>query len=159
MDLTDAIKEAYEYAPADTVYYETFQIDNDNLAASILLVNSYKSISRTAGTFLPCRFEAKLPDITGGSRGELTINLIGVTKEVRAAIRNANAYHDPFTLTYRLYINDSNTPDATLPVSLTIASISELFNGIQIQALMPDLVGAYFPRKLMTTKALPGLRT
>ncbi len=159
MELTDAIKEAYACAPADVTYYETLQIDNEDFVNPVLLVNSAAEITRTAGTFLPVRFDAKLPDTSGGTRGEMTINVIGVPKEVRAAIRNATDNHHPFTVTYRQYIGGNMAPDAEFPVPLSIGGISELFNGIQIQALLPDLVGAYFPRKLMTAKTLPGLRT
>lgn len=163
MDLTDAIKEAYVHAPAVT-YYDTLQIDNEDFVNPILVVDSFASITRTAGTFSPVKFDYKLPETAGGVRGEMSISIIGVPKEVRAQIRNATSGRKPFTLTYRQYIDDTDgptsmEPDAEYPVPLSIARINESHIGIEIQALLPDLVGAYFPRKLMTTKVLPGLKT
>lgn len=157
MDLTDAIKEAYAHAPAVT-YYDTLQIDNEDFVNPILVVDSFEGITRTAGNFLPVKFDYKLPETAGGVRGEMTISIIGVPKEVRAAIRNATSGRKPFTLAYRQYIDDAMEPDAEYPVPLSIARINESHIGIEIQALLPDLVGAYFPRKLMTTKVLPGLK-
>jgi len=158
MILTDAIKEAYANAPAVT-YYETLQIDNEEFPNPILLVNSYSSTTRNQGTFLPVRFEAKLPETSGGARGEMTISVISVPKEIRAEIRNATCSRTPFTVTWREYIDNNMEPDAEYPVPLSIAAILETHVGIEIKALLPDLVGAYFPRKLMTTKVLPGLKT
>jgi hypothetical protein len=158
MDLTDAIKEAYAHAPAVT-YYDTLQIDNEDFVNPILVVDSFVPTTRTEGTFIPVKFDYTLPETAGGVRGEMTISIIGVPKEVRAQIRNATSGRKPYMLTYRQYINDAMEPDAEYPVPLSIAGISESHVGIEIQALLPDLVGSYFPRKLMTTKALPGLKT
>jgi hypothetical protein len=164
MNLTDAIKEAYANAP-DVTYYEVLIIENVNLSSSIFLVNSFAPITRivpttgVSGTFLPVRFEAQLPEISGGTRGEMVISVIGVPKEVRAEIRNATSNTEPFYVTWAQYIDDSATADAEFPVPLSIATIPETHMGIEIRALLPDLVGAYFPRMLMTTSALPGLKT
>lgn len=158
MNLTDAIKEAYANAPSTTTYYETLQIDCDDFASPILLVNSFAPTTRINGTFLPVRFEAKLPETAGGVRGEMTISITGVPKEVRAEIRNTTSSPNPITVTWRQYLNDSMSADAEFPVPLSVAAINESHTGIEIRALLPDLVGAYFPRKMMTTTKLPGLK-
>lgn len=167
MDLTDAIKEAYDVAPPDVTYYDTLQIDHADFVTPILVVNGYRSITRyiddedppTEGTFLPVLFGFRLPETAGAVRGEMLITIQGVPRSVRAAIRNAASTRTPVTVTYRQYLDDTMAADAEYPVPLTISRINETHIGIEATALAPDLTGAYFPRKLMTTKVLPGLRT
>lgn len=157
MDLTAAIKEAYANAPGDVTYYDTLQIDHEDFAAPILIVNSHAPTTRTEGEFLPVRFDFKLPETAGSVRGEMTISIAGVPASVRAAIRNGAGTRAPVTVTYRQYVNSDLDPSAEYPVPLSISAVRETYAGIEMTALAPDLTGLPFPRRLMTTKCLPGL--
>lgn len=158
MNLTDAIKEAYAFAPADVIYYDTLEIDCASFANPIRIVNSHASIVRNEGTFLPVLFDFKPPETAGSVRGEMIITVNGLPREIRAAIRNSVSTRDAVTVLYRQYINADMSPAAVLPVPMSIAKINESHVGIELKALMPDLIGAYFPRKLMTAKSMPGLK-
>lgn len=157
MNLTDAIKEAYIFAPAVT-YYDTLEFNCEVFNSPILVVNSHAPTTRNEGTFLPVIFDIRLPETAGSIRGEMVITINGLPYEIRTAIRNSVSTRSPVTIVYRQYINNTMSPSATLPVPMSISSIQETHIGIEITALMPDLMGAYFPRKLMTTKNLPGLK-
>lgn len=159
MDLSDAIKEAYEYAPTDQIYYDTLEIDHTEFAQPLRIVNSYTELTTNDGTFVPVQFSCKLPETAGSTRGQMIITVNGLPNSLRAAIRNSTSSTSPATIKYRQYLDGELDADAELPVTLSVASIQETFNGIEITALFPDLIGAYFPRYLMTTTNLPGLRT
>ena len=156
--MTAAYKEAMDFAPADEVYYDTLQFDCDGLTNPILIVNSYEPLVRAAGTFLPVIFEFTLPETAGGVRGQMTISVNGIPKAVRLAVRNVASSPYPVTATYRQYIGTSMTPDAYLPVPLSVSQVKETPLGFSVTATAPDLTGAYFPRRLMTTADFPGCR-
>lgn len=156
MDLTDAIKEAYEYAPQDVIYYDTLEINHDDLEVPILIVNSHVPFTATLGTFLPVSFGFTLPETIGGSVGNLNISIDGIPGQVRSILRAISQTRTPITATYRQYLEGSAEPDAEL-LPLQIISVKETYTGVVAVATMPDLAGAFFPRKLMTSELLPGL--
>lgn len=157
MDLTDAIKEAYEYAPGDVVYYDTLEIDHDDFTESIKVVRSHKSLTVTEGTFLPIWFDFRLPEVAASTRGEMTITIAGVPKAARDVIRRAARSRSSISVYYRQYLEGSSDPDAEIPVPFQIRSIKETNSGIEAVAMLPDLVGAYFPRRLFSIADFPGL--
>jgi len=171
MDLEDAIKEAYEFAPADIIYFDTLEIMHNDLDESIKVVRSYRGITTEDGTFIPVMFDFALPKTEGGVRGEMVVTLNGIPLSARASIRSITGKVDPVTVMYRQYIKNTTdypdptidpdpwTADASLPVALSVTQIKETRMGIEARACFPDLVGLYFPRRLMTTTDFPGLRT
>lgn len=158
MDLSDAIKEAYEHAPADVAFYDTLQIDHQSFIEPILVVRSHRTLSTNQGDYLPVMFDFALPETEGGVRGEMTITVNCLPKEAMVKIREAACTRQKIEVTYRQYLEGNLDPDAELPVSLQISSIKETHTGIEAKALLPDLEGAYFPRRVMTVAALPGGR-
>ena len=157
MDLTDAIKEAYEYAPANVTYYDTLKITHALLVPDpILIVRDYKKTVRNMGTFLPVMFDFSLPETSGAVRGEMTISVTGLPKLARKTLQNLALLSvvDPIQIYYQQYINDEMEPDAELPLPMSETSIRETYTGVEITAMLPDLVNAFMPRKLMTWTAL-----
>lgn len=157
-DLSDAIKEAYEHAPADVAFYDTLQIDHQSFLTPIRVVRSHRSLSTNQGDFLPVMFDFSLPETEGGVRGEMTITVSCLPKDAMVKIREASCTRYKIEVTYRQYLEGNADPDAELPVPLQISSIKETHTGIEAKAMLPDLEGAYFPRRLMTVAALPGGR-
>jgi len=158
MEMNDAIKEAYEYAPADVIYYDTLEIDHESFIDSIKVVRSYEELVTNQGTYYPVMFDFQLPDIQEAARGSMKISIAGIPRTARELIRAAAQERAPITVKYRQYMKGDMEPDAYLPFPLTIAHISETHVGLEAEALMPDLTNMYFPRRLMTTENLPGLR-
>lgn len=159
MDLSSAIKEAYEYAQPDVTYYDTLTINHADFLEPIMVVRSHAQLETNQGTYQPVAFDLTLPETTGCVRGEMTITVNYLPKDARLKIREAAASRSAIGITYRQYINSNADPDAELPVALQVSSITETPVGIQVQALFPDLVGAYFPRRLMNVLELPGAIT
>jgi hypothetical protein len=158
--LEDAMKQAYETVPDDVIFYDTLEINHTTFDDPILVVRSYESLVTSQGTFLPVHFDFTLPETEGSVRGEMTIRLQFITGEARRAIREAAQDPNVITVKYRGYLEGSLTaPDAELPALLQVSSVTETPGGIEARALLPDLFGQYFPRRLMTVDSLPGCRT
>lgn len=156
MDLSDAIKEAYEYAPGNVTYYDTLEIDHASFSESVKVVRGHRPITVDQGTFVPVLFDFALPETSGSVRGQMTISINGVSRAVREAVRAAAMTTSPVTVLYRQYITGNASPDAELPVPLSIVSIRETFTGLEVLAMLPDLGNMLFPRRLMTWAALFG---
>lgn len=155
--LSDAIKEAYENAPADTVYYDTFEIDCSAFSESIKVVISNEPLTVTEGTFLPVpTIGFELPETVSGSRGQLVMQVPGIPRAARKMAREAARARETITIKYRQYLGGESDPDAELPVLLTVSGVDENYGALEITAMLPDLVGMYFPRRLMTFCSLYG---
>ena len=155
MNLTDAIKEAYEHAPADLTYYDTLEIACAEMGDAIRVVVSHQELTTNDGTFLPVpTIDFSLPETAGSVRGQMTIRVPGVPLVVREKVRLAALARSPITVKYRQYLEGEMEADAELPALLSVTDIRETWAGIEITAMLPDLVGAYFPRRLMTWDAL-----
>ena len=155
MNLTDAIKEAYEHAPANLTYYDTLEIACAEMGDAIRVVVSHQELTTNDGTFLPVpTIDFSLPETAGSVRGQMTIRVPGVPLVVREKVRLAALARSPITVKYRQYLEGEMEADAELPALLSVTDIRETWAGIEITAMLPDLVGAYFPRRLMTWDAL-----
>lgn len=160
VDLNDAIKEAYEYAPSDITYWDTLDIWHESFSTGMLVVNGYRPIQTKKGVYLPVNFSVTLPETEGSVRGEMFINVDFLPKKAMIKIREASTSRTKITVKYRQYITigPNAEPDAELPVPLQVTNIKETHIGVSITAMFPDLIGSYFPRRLMTVEALPGGR-
>lgn len=156
VDMNEAIKEAYENAPQDVVYYDTLEIMHSSFEESIKLVRSWQPIETLQGTFLPLLFDFTLPETEGGVRGEMTITLTLISRALRELIRSASGLSTKIEIKYRQYLAPETDPDAEIPVNLQIAGIQETPSAIIIRAMFPDLVGLSFPRRIMMASDLPG---
>lgn len=167
MDLTDAIKEAYECAPADITYFDTLELNHDSFTTPIRVVRSFRNITTDDGEFTAVMFDFSLPETEGGVRGEMVVTINGIPMEARTAIRQAASSTSIVTVRYRQYILSTSDPeypnpttwaaDAELPVDLNVSMVRETQLGLEASVMFPDLVGAYFPRRIMTSTAFPGL--
>jgi hypothetical protein len=158
--LNDAIKEAYEYAPAEITYWDTLEIDHQDFLTPIRVVAGNRAITTAQGEYLPVNFSVSLPETEGNIRGQMSISVDFLPKEARIKIREAATTRHKIEIKYRQYITTGETanPDAELPVPLQVTDIRETHIGLSITAMFPDLVGSYFPRRLMAVGALPGGR-
>lgn len=156
--LNDAVKEAYEYAPQDITYWDTFEIDHDSFSTPIFIVNDFKELITAQGTFIPVPFEFSLPESNSGVRGELSIKIKGIPVNERLKIRSVASSRYKLTLHYRQYLTEgvASNPDAEYPVLLQCVSISETDVGIEIKAGLSGLTNTNFPRRIMSIQDLPG---
>jgi hypothetical protein len=154
MQLSDAIKQAYEYAPGDVVYFDTLQIDHADFASPILVVCGHRPLTTNQGIYVPVLFSFSLPETAGSQRGQMRIAINGITRQIREALRDAARSSSPITVVYRQYLEGEMDPDAYLPVPLSVVNVTETFAGLEATAMLPDLVNMVFPKRLMTWTAL-----
>lgn len=156
VDMNEAIREAYENAPQDVVYYDTLEIMHTSLEDSIRIVKSWQPLETLQGTFLPLHFDFTLPETEGCVRGEMTITLSLISRDLRELIRSAIGLSTKIEIKYRQYLAPGTDPDAELPVNLQVSGIQETSSAISIRAMFPDLIGLQFPRRIMMAAGLPG---
>ncbi len=167
MDLEDAIKEAYECAPAAGTYFDTLEIICSAFDESIKVVNGYRGIETADGSFIAVLFDFTLPETEGSVRGEMTVSVNGVPLAAREQIRLGVQSVYPVTVKYRQYYKETAEDptagtweaDAQWPIPLSVIEIKETRNGIEASCMCTDLVGMYFPRRLMSIEQFPGLRS
>ena len=154
--LTDAIKEAYEFAPQNITYWDTLEFDHADFISSIQIVNSFKELVTNQGTFVPVIFESALPETNSGVRGEMVIRIKGIPLTERKIIREITSSRNKMTICYRQYIAENDDPDSEYPILLQAVAVSENDAGIEIKASLSGLISAKFPRRLMNVQELPG---
>ena len=154
--LNDAIKEAYEYAPQDITYWDTLEFDHQSFIETIKIVNSYKELVTLQGTFLPVLFECTLPEKNSGVRGEMVIKIKGIPVAERKQIRAVTSSRHKTIISYRQYIAENDNPDTEYPILFQVVAVSENDAGIEIKASLSGLLGAKFPRRIMTVQDIPG---
>jgi hypothetical protein len=159
LTIDEASRQAYEFVTEDVTFYDTLEIDHASFSEPVMVVNSFAQLVTGQGTFYPVQFTFVLPDTEGAVRGEMTISVQYITVEARQAIRAAATDPNEITVKYRQYIEGNlDNPDAELPTLLYVSSVTETSSGVEAKALLPDLIGQYFPRRMMTVASLPGCR-
>ena len=155
MELNDAIKEAYEYAPPDVAYFDTLEFTSDGLTEPIRVVRSagLDPLVTNQGTFLPFFFDFNLPETKGSVCGQMTITVRGITDVIRKNLRAASQ-SSGLNVKYRQYLTVDADPSAELPIPLSIVEITETFDGVEATAMVPDLSRTYFPKRLMNESLL-----
>lgn len=154
--LTDAIKEAYEYAPPDIIYWDTLEFDHTSFVTPIRIVNSFKELITLQGTFMPILFTSILPETNSGVRGELVIKIQAIPLDERKQIRSIASSRQKMTICYRQYIAENTDPDAEYPLLLQAVSVLETNKGLEIKAVLSGLSSKFFPQRLMNVGNLPG---
>ena len=154
--LTDAIKEAYEYAPGDITYWDTLEFNHNSFAEPIRIVNSDKALDTNQGVFEPVHFDTALPEESSGVKGEMSISIQAIPYAIRKDIRGIASSRVKMTITYRQYIVEAGDPDATVPIDLQTVGVTENEVGIEIRACLSGLMAAKFPRRIMLTQDILG---
>ena len=159
VEISAAVKEAYEYASGDVTFWDTLEINHQSFLVPIRVVRAYRALQTNQGEFLPCHFDFALPSTEPGVRGSMTVTIKGVPKEARIKIREAAATRNKVEIIYRQYIVENGDPDVELPVPLQVTNIKETPTGLEASAMFPDLINMRFPQRVMTVEDLPGGRT
>ena len=160
MDMSEAIQEAYAYADPEVTIWETFEFSHVSWDASILLVDSDRSLETVDGTYQPVTLEASMPETESSVRGQMQITIDFLPIEYRKMMYAASQEADPVYVYYRQYLGEGPTAEAQaeLPVPLTITSFEFSDKQTVVTALYPDLVNLIFCRRTMTASTLPGGR-
>jgi hypothetical protein len=156
--LDTAIEEAYSDVTQDVVFYDTLEFTDAATGTKVQIVQSGEPLETPQGTFLPCRFGCKHPDTEGGVVGSLQITVDFLPKAAQRWILDTCRARGTVSVLWRQYLGPNREPDAWYPVPLSITSVEQTYVGIVVTATFPLLTAMKFPRRIMTTEALPGGR-
>lgn len=156
IDLSTAMEEAYTYAGEGVTYYDTLEFASSGADDKVMVVYSDENLTTPQGEFIPCKFDCTLPETEGKVRGQMQISVDFLPREAQAWLRQASQARGHITVKWRQYLGANIEPDAEYPIPLEIVSVEQTPTGVTATALFPDLVNMPFPRRLMTTKELPG---
>ena len=156
IDLSSAMEEAYSYFQGVETYYDTLEFISSMSTEKVMVVHSDENLATPQGTFIACNFDCQLPETEGAVRGQMQITVDFLPREAQAWIRRASQARAVITVKWRQYLGSGIEPDAEYPMPLEIIGVEQTPTGVTATALFPDLVNMPFPRRLMTTKELPG---
>lgn len=156
IDLSTAMEEAYAYADGGETFYDTLEFESAGSTDKVLVVNSSAELPTPQGTYLACAFDCRLPETESAVRGQLQVSVDFLPRDAQVWLRQASQARKRLTVKWRQYLAPNQAPDAEYPIPLEIVSVEQTPAGVTATALFPDLVNMPFPRRLMTTKELPG---
>lgn len=156
IDLTLAMEEAYAYADGGDTFYDTLEFSSTGSTEKVLVVHSDEALPTPQGTFLACNFDCVLPETEGAVRGQMQITVDYLPREAQVWLRQTSQARRVMTVRWRQYLAPNQEPSAEYPRALEIISVARTPTGVTATAMCTDLVNMIFPRRLMTTKELPG---
>lgn len=173
--LSDAIKEAYAFAPSDDVILHTLELrhpsfvdeqgdttairvvrDNQNLIAR--LEDSAPLNPNQQVEFIAMGFDIELPKIDTAPVPEITITLDNVSRELVKHLTAASTSQDVIEVTYRPFLSsDTTCPQMDPPMTLILTEVQANLHQVIGRARMLDIGNKAFPNKTYTVKDFPGL--
>lgn len=158
--ISEAIKEAYEYADPDYTYLDTLEFKCSMFSANKRIVNDTQEITYNGQTYIPVFFSFSIPDIAPNVKGEFSITLQAIDRETRDDIRNISKTNNVLYVKYMQIIQriGYSTDDVSSNCWFQVISIKEKINSIMLTASPPDLTQYKFPDRIMTVDNLPGAR-
>jgi Domain of unknown function (DUF1833) len=167
--LSQALKEAYAAAPADTVILHTLEIWHPAFATPIRVVRDMADLQarleatapRDGGqmvTFTALAFDLDLPPVDTAPVPEITITLDNVGREISDALDEAAISQDKIEVTYRPYLStDLDGPQMDPPVTMTLSDVEADPLRVIGHAAMLDFGNKAFPSITYTASRFPGL--
>jgi len=156
ISVDDAMAEAYAYADCSDTYYDTLEFSSEGTNETVMVVYSDQDLETPQGTYLACKFDCRLPTTEGAVRGQMEISVEFLPKDAQTWLLDMCKSRSKMAVRWRQYLGANQEPDAELHIPLDIVSVEITAAGATATALFPDLVNMPFPRKIMTTKNLPG---
>jgi len=154
--LDDAISEIYIQPGDGVTFYDTLEFIELSSGASVKVVHSDEDLETPQGTFTACKFGCKHPETEGGIVGSLQITVDFLPLAAQRWIFEKCQTGTGITVYWRQYLGPNQEPDAYYPLPLDIVSVEQNWTGATITASFPMLTEMKFPRRIMTTAALPG---
>jgi Domain of unknown function (DUF1833) len=167
--LSQALREAYAAAPADTVILHTLEIWHPSFDQPIRVVRDMVDLEarleagavRDGGqnvTFIALAFDLDLPPVDTAPVPEIAITLDNVGQEIVDALEAAAISQDKIEVIYRPYLStDLEGPQMDPPITLTLAEVEADTLRISGRARMLDAGNKSFPSITYTAQRFPGL--
>ena len=167
--LSQALREAYAAAPADTVILHTLEIWHPSFEVPIRVVRDHAELiarletgaPRDAGqmvSFVALAFDLDLPPVDTAPVPEIAVTLDNVGQEIVDALEAAAISQDKIDIIYRPYLStDLEGPHMDPPITLTLAEVEADTLRVTGRARMLDAGNKSFPSITYTAQRFPGL--
>lgn len=161
--LSEAVKEAYVVARADTLILETLELSHALIGSPIYLVRSRKNRELTLETaatvtFIGCGFRFKRPPTGESGIQELSVSIDNVDRRINAFIKTVKESSTPVTMKWRPYLaDDPSTPQLDPPLVLYLRDVVCTTLEVTGRATFADIVNKRFPTKFYTRLGFPSL--
>ncbi|CAA7615105.1 DUF1833 family protein [Magnetospirillum sp. SS-4] len=167
--LSQALREAYAAAPADTVILHTLEIWHPTFTEPIRVVRDHADLTarleagaaRDGGqrvTFIALTFDLDLPPVDTGPVPEIAVTLDNVGRELSDALEAAAISQDRIEVIYRPFLStDLEGPHMDPPITLTLAEVEADTLRVTCRARMLDAGNKSFPSITYTAQRFPGL--
>jgi hypothetical protein len=167
--LSQALKEAYASAPANTVIYHTLELWHPVFTVPIRVVRDYNDLTAklestaprdpsTNVTFIAFNFEFTKPEISDTGVPQITIVMDNVDRAIITNVEAALSTTEMVTVIYREFLStDLSAPQNNPPLQMTILSVvSDVFK-VTATAGFPNLMNYRFPRIEYSPEVFVGL--
>ena len=169
MDLeSEALREAYAVAPADTVVLDTLEIDRSGPGDTpIYLTNNYTSFTAeispgTSVTFQAIPFSLKLPEKLQDTLPSLSVAIANPNQVISDYLRASIGLGLPIFVKFRQFLAKSNgtviTNQMPTPMTFHIGPVQYGLDKVEVQCLFPNIANRRFPNENYTVRKFPGLR-
>lgn len=173
--LSEAIREAYASAPADTVILHTLELrhpsflDDDGQPTAIRVVRDHVDLMARLEAdapvdggmmvrFVAMGFELELPPVDTAPVPEIAVTLDNVSRELVRHLDAASTSQDKIEVTYRPYLStDLEGPQMDPPITLILTEVEADVFRITGRARMLDIGNKAFPAETYTARRFPGL--
>lgn len=162
-NLSAAMAQAYNMAPAAVVIVNTLEISHPAVMEPIRIAQAHENIMLTLETGENVLFEAmpfKFSPPTVGENGiqEMSLAIDNVDLRVSDFCEIASLFPKPVEVRYRPYLkNDPTTPQMVPPLLLYLKDVTYQGGQVTARATMGDLVNRKFPSELYTRERFPSI--
>ena len=160
---TEKLRRVYTSAPADEVIIETLEVRHSKFSRTWYLSSNVGEFDGTleSGTtvrFTPLPFTVKLPSSDAQGGQILAISIANAGQEMVAEIEAAATDpHERIEVVYRVYLESDKSMPQSLPIKLSIDTITMTDEAITAQAGRSDTLNFKFPSIVYTAEKFPGL--
>jgi hypothetical protein len=167
--LSQALKEAYASAPANTVIYHTLEFRHSAFTQPIRVVKDFVNLTATlestaplnpstAVTFLAFAFDLTKPEVSPNNVPQITISIDNVGREIVSNIEAAITSTELVQVTYREFLStDLSAPQNNPPLTMTVMAITADVFKLTATAGFPDLMNRKFPTTEYDAQIFAGL--
>ncbi len=167
--LSDAIREAYAFAPAGVIHYDTLEFRHPAFSTPIRVVRDNRALTarleadapQDAGvevTFVGYAFDFVRPEVGPDGVPQFTIEIDNVSRDIAAHIELALASRQLIEVTYRAYLStDLDGPSNDPPLTLTLQRITATPFRVSAVASYVNVANKRFPGQDYDAERFPGL--
>lgn len=152
--VSSTLKAAVYGQETSEVFLVILEIDHDDLASPIRVVNNYENITSNGDTYTGYPFEINLPDDTEEGPGDVELRIDNVDRAIVQAVRDISG-----AATAELSVVLASDPDTIEvgPYSMTVREASYTSLVVTGTLTVEDILNEPYPGDLITPQNFPGM--